>query len=104
MLILRCHAVFTRFAELLHDCFTQGRHAAGVISALGWRVLGDFRCAACGYGIVPRESLPERCPMCGIFAWDPFPAVRSVSGHARLVGTGVDAVDPQPSFALRSAA
>ena len=29
---------------------------------------GDFRCAACGYGVVVLRSLP-RCPMCAGQIW-----------------------------------
>jgi rubrerythrin len=29
---------------------------------------GDYRCAACGYGVSVQRSLP-RCPMCGGNAW-----------------------------------
>lgn len=33
---------------------------------------GDLRCASCGYGIAARPVLPDHCPMCGAFAWEPL--------------------------------
>jgi rubrerythrin len=30
---------------------------------------GAFHCAACGYGVVVRATLP-RCPMCGGTTWE----------------------------------
>ena len=29
----------------------------------------EFRCCACGYGVV-RQSSPPRCPMCGDAEWE----------------------------------
>jgi len=30
----------------------------------------EYRCGACGYGIVVRD-LPDACPMCHAAAWEP---------------------------------
>ena len=35
----------------------------------GARVIGEFHCSDCGYGIVSRGALPV-CPMCGGSSWD----------------------------------
>jgi rubrerythrin len=32
-------------------------------------VSGEFRCAACGYGVVIHRRLPP-CPMCGATVWE----------------------------------
>jgi hypothetical protein len=56
-------------------------------------VRSDYRCSACGYGVVAIE-LPPTCPMCGGSTWDhaawrPFTALVSepfVAAPA-LVGT-----------------
>ena len=37
--------------------------------AAGQSADGDFRCAACGYGISVRRVLPE-CPMCRGSQWE----------------------------------
>jgi hypothetical protein len=34
----------------------------------------EFRCRACGYGIVVRV-VPSRCPMCRADAWQSWPEV-----------------------------
>ena len=36
--------------------------------ATGARVVGEFRCSHCGYGIVSRGALPI-CPMCRGSSW-----------------------------------
>ena len=58
----------------------------GVVPTLGRN--GDFLCSVCGYGIVARWGLPERCPMCGAFSW--APARSSHHGEA-VAGIGVGA-------------
>ena len=37
--------------------------------ATGARVVGEFRCSDCGYGIVSRGTLPI-CPMCRGSSWE----------------------------------
>jgi hypothetical protein len=52
-----------------------GRVAAGpgdefvAFYASGARVIGEFRCSDCGYGIVSRGSIPI-CPMCRGSSWE----------------------------------
>ncbi len=40
--------------------------------AAGQRGIGQYRCAACGYGITIRADLPP-CPMCGGDSWEETP-------------------------------
>jgi rubrerythrin len=41
--------------------------------ATGDRVIGEFRCSECGYGVaVNRRALPP-CPMCGGTVWERSP-------------------------------
>ncbi len=40
--------------------------------ATGQRIVGEFRCNACGYGIVCRNALPV-CPMCHGSGWEESP-------------------------------
>ena len=52
-----------------------GAEAAGKESAwhaTGARTVGEFRCGACGYGIVCRSALPV-CPMCRGSSWEQSP-------------------------------
>ncbi len=35
----------------------------------GTRIVGEFRCGECGYGIVCRSALPI-CPMCQGSSWE----------------------------------
>jgi len=37
--------------------------------AAGARATGQYRCAACGYGITLHSRLPS-CPMCGGESWE----------------------------------
>jgi rubrerythrin len=36
----------------------------------GAEVVGEYRCATCGYGVAVRRALPA-CPMCGGVTWEP---------------------------------
>lgn len=50
--------------------------ALASLHAAGDRVVGEFHCAECGYGVAVRRELPV-CPMCGgcvweASAWSPF--------------------------------
>ncbi len=38
----------------------------------GARIVGEFRCSGCGYGIVSRDVLPI-CPMCRGAVWEESP-------------------------------
>ena len=40
--------------------------------ASGERVVGEFHCSDCGYGIVSRGLLPS-CPMCRGASWEESP-------------------------------
>jgi len=51
----------------LHD---RGQPVA--VRASGALLVGEFRCSACGYGIVSRAVLPI-CPMCRGAAWEESP-------------------------------
>jgi rubrerythrin len=50
--------------------------AMGSRSARSIRPAGrlEFRCPACGYGIVVSAALPSACPMCHATAWTPSAA------------------------------
>ena len=37
--------------------------------AAGQTVVGEFRCEACGYGVIVHRALPV-CPMCGGADWE----------------------------------
>jgi rubrerythrin len=52
--------------------------ATGSRSARPIRPAGrlEFRCPACGYGIVVSAALPSACPMCHATAWSPSAASR----------------------------
>ena len=50
----------------------------------GTRAKGQYRCAACGYGVTVHDELPI-CPMCSGTAWEqcawtPFGTARSLQG------------------------
>ena len=45
------------------------------MSTVSFALPRDLRCSGCGYGIVARLRLPERCPMCGGSGW---------AAHSRL--------------------
>ncbi len=36
----------------------------------GTETVGEYYCAACGYGVAVRRALPV-CPMCGGETWEP---------------------------------
>ena len=36
----------------------------------GESAIGEFRCSACGYGVMVQRELP-RCPMCSGTVWEP---------------------------------
>ncbi len=38
------------------------------LTATGSAVVGEYRCAACGYGAIVHGELPP-CPMCGGTSW-----------------------------------
>ena len=38
------------------------------LTAAGTAVVGEFRCAECGYGAIVHDRLPL-CPMCGGGSW-----------------------------------
>jgi rubredoxin len=35
----------------------------------GTRVVGEYRCSGCGYGVTVHQSLPA-CPMCSGTSWE----------------------------------
>ena len=39
------------------------------MNAMPFAMSRDLNCSGCGYGIVARAGLPERCPMCGGSGW-----------------------------------
>jgi len=56
--------------------------ATGGSSARPIRLAGrlEFRCPACGYGVVVSAEPPSACPMCHASAWTPIAASRA-KGH-----------------------
>lgn len=48
---------------------TPGRDGVPVFLVAGTPAIGEFRCAACGYGVAVRRLLPQ-CPMCRGLAWE----------------------------------
>jgi len=46
----------------------------------------DFLCGGCCYGIAPRATLPELCPMCGASAWIPLLAAKPAERATRPAG------------------
>lgn len=54
--------------------------------ALAAAVTGEYRCSACGYGIVVRHA-PPGCPMCHATSWEPVawrPFTRAVDVETEL--------------------
>ena len=47
-------------------------HDFVVFYATGARIVGEFRCSDCGYGVVCRNALPV-CPMCRGSSWERSP-------------------------------
>lgn len=45
----------------------------------------DFLCGGCGYGIAPRATLPELCPMCAA-VWLPLLAAKPAGRATRPAG------------------
>jgi hypothetical protein len=50
----------------------HGGDESNAFRASGTRIVGEFQCSDCGYGIVSRGILPT-CPMCHGAAWQPSP-------------------------------
>jgi rubrerythrin len=49
----------------------EAQHPARYVElfATGGAAVGEFRCAACGYGVMVQRLLPL-CPMCGGNVWE----------------------------------
>jgi len=98
---------FLESTDLLHRLFTADMQAP-VMSAIPFALPRDLSCSGCGYGIVSRARLPERCPMCGGSGWAARP------GRQRSLSAGLPSVarrqplivvhDPQPAALIASTA
>ena len=51
--------------------------------SIGARMVGEFHCSGCGYGIVSRGLLPA-CPMCHGETWEESPWRPFTRGAARM--------------------
>jgi rubrerythrin len=63
---------FVKGVQMLDEATTRNAGDGDFVefTATGTSAVGEYHCAACGYGVTVHAALPQ-CPMCSGTSWEP---------------------------------